>query len=157
MAYGNPKPTMGIPKNQTSSPGSQPDRPGAITHGPGKNKPGKNHLVSSKGKIPAEVYAHAVASRQNKMGNPSRTGPTKLPNHTPLQGADPHVNEAQSGTASGTVLAGHPVHAEPKKDFLNKPVGTLYGNLGGAKKAGFQTIDTRGSLQKRKDAMARRA
>lgn len=62
MNQGNPTNQDGT-RALNSTPGGLPGRPGAVSHGPGHNKV-KMHLTASKGKMPAEVYAHAVAARQ---------------------------------------------------------------------------------------------
>jgi hypothetical protein len=64
--YGNAN-QLGVIANKAGS--SLPRHPGTVTRGPGSNKP-RIHLVSSKGKIPAEVVAQAF-----KMRQASPTGP----------------------------------------------------------------------------------
>ena len=70
--------------------------PGTITHGPGKNKP-RIHLVSSKGKIPAEAVAAALKVRQAQHAHL-----THLKNHKQGQShAGVHPNPAQKAMPVG--------------------------------------------------------
>lgn len=78
--------------NQKARSGAS-QQPGKVTRGPGSNKP-RIHLVSSKGKIPAEIVAHALAQRQaaqnaasfvNPKGtNGSQTDPNIRGGHTSM-------------------------------------------------------------------------
>lgn len=70
--------------------------PGKITKGPGKNKP-RIHLVSSKGKIPAGVYAEAIALKQkNQAANAAG-----MPAHKHAAKTDPNLKGAHVTTPPG--------------------------------------------------------
>jgi hypothetical protein len=101
---GNTPNTDGFTPQKTSS---NPGRPGAITRGPGHNKP-RVHLVSSRGKIPAEVVAHALAQRQAKVGT-GGLGPDKLPNDTQGQ-TTADVYEQQLKNPAGVAPRPKPPH-----------------------------------------------
>jgi hypothetical protein len=58
----------------------QPGRPGRVTKGVGKNRP-RIHLVSSKGKIPADVYASAIALKQAAKTRAAEKMPTSANKH----------------------------------------------------------------------------
>lgn len=59
----------------------QPGRPGKVTRGVGANKP-RIHLVSSKGKVPAGVYAEAIALKQKNQAASAASMPTKNETHS---------------------------------------------------------------------------
>lgn len=90
---------------------------GAITRGPGKNKP-RVHLVSSKGKIPAEIVAHALAvkqtgqgAKQNAMANSDATNKgnyTRMPTSNALPGPDGDPKLASYGEGKGNGMVGSP-------------------------------------------------
>jgi hypothetical protein len=125
---------MGISQNMTSTPGSQPGRPGKITRGPGSNKPNvrvKGHLVASKGKMSAEVYAQAVA-RMQAVGF-----------KTPPTGENPHVKEAAMATAVGTY------HENPHPVKQRKELTKEYQKMAGLR------VDGRNSKQRIRDASQR--
>lgn len=56
-------------------------RPGVVSRGPGSNKP-RIHLVSSKGKIPAAVYAEAIALKQKNQAKNAAKMPAKNETHS---------------------------------------------------------------------------
>lgn len=70
--------------------------PGKVTHGPGSNKP-RIHLVSSKGKVPAGVYAEAIALRQkNQAANAA-----KMPAHKHAAKTNPNVGGSHTSQPNG--------------------------------------------------------
>jgi hypothetical protein len=78
--------------------------PGTVTRGPGKNR-ARVHLVSTGNKIPAGVYAEAIAARQkrNTAVNPSgtngsKTGPNLRGAHTTQpKGVKPYSVKPKTG------------------------------------------------------------
>lgn len=75
---------------------------GKITHGPGSNKP-RIHLVSSKGKIPAGVYAEAIALKQKNQAKNA----TPMPATKHAAKTDPNLKGAHTSMPSG--VAGYAV------------------------------------------------
>lgn len=70
--------------------------PGTVTRGPGANKP-RIHLVSSKGKVPAAVYAEAIALRQkNQAANAAN-----MPAHHHEKKTNPNVGGAHTSMPNG--------------------------------------------------------
>jgi hypothetical protein len=102
-----------------------PNRPGAVTRGPGSNKP-RIHLVSSKGKIPAEVYAQAVGARQRAQQERAKTlSKTRLPgNNLMADGAHapngPSETETKTDGMVGSKTGGNP---QVYKHQLSNPSG----------------------------------
>lgn len=115
---------------------SQPGRPGAVSKGPGRNKP-RIHLVSSKGKIPAGVYAEAIALKQkNKAVNPTvNTHPALASEpHSPgmkenPKGGNPKVALHQLKNPSGVAKRPAPKHQNnPALAGRFTPQGKAYAN-----------------------------
>lgn len=80
-------------------------RPGRVTRGPGSNKP-RIHLVSSKGKIPAAVYAEAIALKQkNQAANAAN-----MPAHHHAQKTSPNVGGSHTTNPPGV----KPYDVKPK-------------------------------------------
>lgn len=88
----------------------------------------KNHLVASKGKMSAEVYAHAIAKLQA----------------APAKKANPAVRETAKATAVGTE------HTNYGKAPVRKEIDKHYD-----KPAMRKAVDTRSSKQRRIDASER--
>lgn len=88
----------------------------------------KNHLVASKGKVSAEIFAHAIAKLQ--AARPAKKDPT--------------VQEAATSTAVGTEHNNY--GQRPKRKELDKTYD---------KPATKRSMDTRNSKQRRADADAR--
>jgi hypothetical protein len=106
-----------------------PNRPGRVTRGVGKNKP-RIHLVSSKGKIPAAVYAEAIAQKQkNQAANAAKmpsnnllhdgahapNGPSEMQTKTDgmvgsKTGGNPNVYAHQLKNPSGVAKRPAPKH-----------------------------------------------
>lgn len=126
MSYGNRPGMDGISKAATAAPRhlGKGNPPSALP-----KRSTKNHAVASKGKIPMEVYAHAISRMQAKKATKS----------------NPAVYEAQATTAVGTKHENPTPKAQRKEltKTYSKPVGNV--------------VDTRSSLQKRKDRSARMA
>ncbi len=103
------------------------DRPGKITHGPAKNKV-RIHLVSSKGKVPAAVYAEAIAFKQ-------KIAKTKTAQDNGTARSVAHVTQAQFSQPHGVAPAknmqqvkpGEPTakgsHANVQSEQLKNPPG----------------------------------
>lgn len=95
MSLGNPTNPDGTKNTRPGTPGMLPSHPGVVSHGPAHNKV-KMHLTASKGKIPAEMYAHAVAARQALKPRL----PAKVIKHGELQ-KKPAVYHAQVSNPPG--------------------------------------------------------
>lgn len=86
---------------------------GKITHGPAHNKP-RVHLVSAKGKVPAGVYAEAIAQRA-KVENAKTLKNTRLP-----KAVDTHLELESHTTAGYKQPKGDP---NVKTEQLKNPAG----------------------------------
>lgn len=126
---------MGVVKTPGST--SMPGRPGNVSHGTGKNKP-RIHLVSSKGKVPAEVYADVVAHRQGIKSQAAKAA--KMPTNNPVPGAlqsDPHVKAEQLKNPAGVAKRPNPPHQNnPALAGRFTPQGIAYANQKKAPAAG---------------------
>lgn len=88
-----PKPSE---SNVTSMASLGHTHPGKVTKGPGNNKP-RIHLVSSKGKIPAGVYAEAIALKQKNQAAQA----AKMPAHHHAKKTNPNVGVAHTTLPTG--------------------------------------------------------
>lgn len=104
---------LGVITPKTTTLSAIGGRPGTITHGPGKNKP-RVHLVSSKGKVPAGVYADAIAQRA-KTERAKTLKNTRLPTK-----ANAHPELASSTAVGYTKPTGQP---NVRTEQLRNPAG----------------------------------
>lgn len=102
---------LGVITPKTTTLSAIGGRPGTISHGPGKNKP-RVHLVSSKGKIPAGVYAEAIAHKQKTKTKSPAAKATPMPTKNAGNDArtDPAVRVNQLKNPAGVAKRPAPPH-----------------------------------------------